>query len=323
MLNQKPSVKDTVVSKIKKGAKWYAGQSKTVFTNTYQSAPVQGKALILLVILILAIIVLYAIGMAVTGVVGFFTSAYGIAVLIFLVLAVGLYMYLKMSGVIDPKKWYISLIMIGVIFFMLIVFVGAMPFLQETFIELFPFILIGAVGYGAYKFIRGISNDANRTIAIIITIAIVILVPISQMFIVPAVYGHPMRVDAYIMRDSSGDIHAKITGGEWGMFLSATTTLNPMGATIYGTSRTMWYMGTYQKYYYTITVTDYYGKILFRKDMAQVVLMKSDYIHDVGLFYLPNSRYYDVGLEITVYSEDGVSVVAHGSAELSNLYQRG
>jgi len=314
-----------IKEKTKEVAKSVGKESATVFIQNYSSLPPQGKLGVLfavfLVILIIVVWMIYAIGSAVTSIVGFFGTPYGIAILILLVIAVGIYLYLKMSGIIGDEKWYVSVLMIAVIMFLIVIFIGVLPMLEEAFITAFPFLLIGAFIYGAYLFIKHLPDRETKMIATIIIATIVILIPVSQIFIVPAVYGHPMRYDAYIVRGEDGKIDTKISSGEWGVFMSATTTLNTFGATVYETSREMWYMGDYEKYYYTITITDYYGKVLFKKEMAQTYLTKGDYVHDVGLYYLPNARYYDILIQITVY-DSNLAPIAHNSAEISNIYGR-
>lgn len=312
-----------VKEKVKSTGKSLGREAKSVIVQNYVAMSPKGKLatifIVLLVLLIIGILILYAIGYAVVGIVGFFTTPYGIAVLILLMLSVGLYIYLKASGVIGKEKWYVSILMIGVFMFMLIIFIGVLPMLEEAFISIFPFLIIGALIYGAYIFVKHLPDRGTKTIATIIIIALIVLIPISQIFIVPAVYGHPMRYDAYIVKGENGEIQTKVSGGEWSMFMSATTTFNPFGATVYETSRQMWYMGDYQKYYYTITITDYFGKVLFKKEMAQTVLKNSDYVHDVGLFYIPNARYYDVMIQLTVY-DSNMNPISHASAEITNLY---
>ena len=320
---------ESKTERIKEKTKGVAGKvgdkTKTVIIEKYNALSPRGKTatlfVVLLVVLILIVAVIFAIGSAISGLVGFFGSAYGIAVLILLLLSVGIYIYLKMSGVIGEQEWYVSLLMVGIIMFILIIFIGTLPILEEAFVSAFPFLLIGALIYGAYLFIKHLPDKETKTIATIIIATIIILIPVSQIFIVPMVYGHPMRYDAYIIRGENGDVRSKVSGGEWALYMSATTTLNPFGATVYQTSRVMWYMGDYEKYYYTITITDYYGKILFKKEMAQIYLTKDDYVHDVGLWYLPNSRYYDVLIQIVVY-DSNMNPISHNSAEITNLYGR-
>jgi|GEM_PF-4250021 len=314
-------LEDDTKTRVKDSLKKGVGGAVEGGATMFAQAPPQAQLIIVVIALIIGAVLLYFVGTAIMGIIGFFGTAYGIAVLVLLMMAVGLYLFLKMSGVIGDQQWYVSAMMILVFMFLIIIFVGVLPAMQEMFITMFPFLIIGAVLYGAYLFIKHLPDRETKMIATIIIATIVILIPVSQIFIVPAVYGHPMRYDAYIVRGEDGKIDTKISSGEWGVFMSATTTLNTFGATVYETSREMWYLGDYEKYYYTITITDYYGKVLFKKEMAQAVLTKGDYVHDVGLYYLPNARYYDILIQITVY-DSNLAPIAHNSAEISNIYGR-
>ena len=300
---------------IEKGTKASAVYIKNIINEEKKSHPL----ILILLLLILGIIILIFVGWAIEGLVGFFSTGFGIITLVLLISAIGLYFYLRYLG-IRFKGWLGATIEITLLFLFLIMFMGVSNALMRFFMSAMPIIIILAVIYFFYKGIQKIKDPMIKLFTISMAILFIIVSVVANMFIVPYTFGDQKIIEIDVTQITnqqhyaySLDVHGYIYNPFGAMVVS--TAMNPYLIGLGELSRNMWKFGIIHKYIinwklvntadYSQTIAESYNNIIYIEGDNTESLYSCVYLNTHQSTYYLYTLYiwvYDANYKLLIYT---------------------
>lgn len=209
---------------------------KTVFVDVYGGQSNRGKLILVLAVLIIGVLGIWFIG---KGVVGFASTPMGLAMIGLSIVAIIFYFWMRSQGV-GFKSWTGGASEVALIIMVLIVYIGILDEATEIFLTILPILILGGVGWFGYKWYKAQDSRENRNGILVIVLAIIILFPVYEAYVVPMNVGTPHEIIVEVSRgdDGSWNSYAELRG--FTLLKMMSTQMNPYGAVISESSHWMW-----------------------------------------------------------------------------------
>jgi hypothetical protein len=265
--------------------------------------------LVILIMLLIGVAILWWIGQTV---VGFFMTALGMLCIVLFICAIGLYGYLRWAGLPQMKGSIGAICIVLLIMLGLFIFVGLSDEMTGFFFTIMPIVALGGLGFIMFKGVQRIEDPNLKTFAVIAVVALVISIPVMEMFVVPKTFGTPLEVKVSIKRNDVGAWSCLGTLGKYQPIQTMTTSLSPYYIISAEASHLMWTeIGTVQKVYVDIIVQKHTGEegILYREIGKPVYIALDDNVDIWGMVRIPFQPHYaEYQLDARVMDAGGITL---------------